>query len=100
MPLSRPRRPLELKGLIVHGTILSSNHSHAQRRFAPNGGHLVVSPHKVSNLTKASLLIYDASIGQGCLQLLDAFARDPGSVEIELIELLQIGQVGMAVSEI
>ena len=48
---------------------------------------MVVSPHKVSNLME-SLLIYDASIGQGCLQLLDALARDPGPVKIELIELL------------
>ena len=69
---------------------MSSNHSHTQRRFAPKGGHLVVSPHKVSNLTKASLLIYDASIGQGSLQSLDALARDPGPVDIELIELLQL----------
>ena len=55
---------------------------------------LVANAHKVSNLTKASLLIYNASIGQGSLQPLDAFVRNVGFVDVELFEVLHVCQQG------
>jgi hypothetical protein len=53
-----------------------------------------VNTDKVSNLTKASLPIYDASIGQNSLQPLDALVRNVGFVDVELLEVLHVCQEG------